>query len=194
MTKPLTDARFSTILNQVLTKLWSWDPVITRALFSPDGLFSLIEGFWRLVVFNEAWRHSVHFMILRAHLEGVCWTCWLFTILRLHPEGVCWRHGDLTNEVTPWSCRMNPNRGSPNQSESPSQSWSIIESKHMKMWGIIMRTAWWTGLKDKDLSLYLVFVYTYHQEETHTIQVRRQLWKDYPQPFVVPSSSSTTCL
>ena len=27
---------------------------ITRALFSPGDLFVLIEGFWRLAVFNEA--------------------------------------------------------------------------------------------------------------------------------------------
>jgi len=27
---------------------------ITQALFSPDDLFVLIEGFWRLAVFNEA--------------------------------------------------------------------------------------------------------------------------------------------
>ena len=39
----------------------------TRVLFSPDDLFILIEGFWRLVVFNEAQR-----ILYMGFFTGIC--------------------------------------------------------------------------------------------------------------------------
>ena len=52
----------------------------TRVLFSPDDLFILIEGFWRLVVFNEAQRilYMGFFTGVWHLLFGICCTClWL---------------------------------------------------------------------------------------------------------------------
>jgi len=58
----------------------------TRVLFSPDDLFILIEGFWRLVVFNEAQR-----ILYMGFFTGV-WHL-LFGSVAL-AFGCCCRHED----------------------------------------------------------------------------------------------------